>query len=76
MLTNCISIRFSSKWCINFAPHYVFDTNGCLYNMKRGKIVNKTLKGYTIGYNIGGKFYSLTKLREYIIKIKIEECPF
>lgn len=34
------------------------------------------LKSNCIGYNINGKFYSLTKLRKHLIKPKQNETPF
>ena len=58
------------KWFINGQPNYCFAENKKLYNRTTGFEVKQVLKGgYTRGYNLKGKFYSLKKLRPLLRKI-------
>lgn len=60
---------------IDFAPEYVFSGKRC-FNTKRGKEIKKVVHGYTIGYNIKGKFYSLGYLRDHLVKVEKIKTPF
>lgn len=72
-----ITLNFTCKYRVNFAPHYVFTTDPkMLVNTKSGKVIHQTIKGGSIGYIIDGKFYSLTKLREHLEQIQTEKLPF
>lgn len=73
-----ISLELYCKYHISFATNYVFTIKPkLLVNTKSGKVINQIMKGSTIGYIINGKFYSLTKLREYLEEIpKKEILPF
>lgn len=73
-----ISLDLHCKYRISFATNYVFTTKPkLLVNTKSGKVINQIMKGSTIGYIVNGKFYSLTKLREYLEVIpKKEILPF
>jgi hypothetical protein len=64
-----ISITYHYKYRIDFAPEYVFSGKRC-FNLKRGKEIKKVLHGYTLGFNIKGKFYSLAYLRTHLVKIE------
>ena len=57
-----ISNTYNLKWVINFAPEYQFTECGKCINTKRGKEVKRVLIGYSVGYCIKGKFYTLSKL--------------
>jgi hypothetical protein len=72
---NTVSITYSYKYYVSFAPEYAFTTCGKCVNLKRGKIIRHVLKKYTQGFNIRGKFYSDDKSRPYLINQK-QECPF
>lgn len=63
-------------WQLNFAPNYQFDKIGNCYNVKSGRQIKQTVVGYTIGYCINSKFYSLTRLRQSLVKIQKSDCPF
>ena len=63
-------------WKLDFADNYQFDKKGNCYNVKSGKQLKQTVIGYTLGYCIKGKFYSLTRLRQSLVKIKNTDCPF
>lgn len=71
-----ISIIYSLKWQVKFAPHYQFTSCKKLINVKRGRVVKKVLNGSSIGYWIESKFYALSKLRTEIELIKNEKLPF
>lgn len=71
-----LSIDYNYKYHVSFAPEYVFTTCGKCFNLNRGKIVKHIVKKYTSGFNVRGKFYSDDKLRPFLSKEKVEECPF
>jgi hypothetical protein len=63
-------------WQLDFAYNYQFDKSGKCYNIKTGREIKQTVIGYTVGYCIKGKFYSLTRLRQSLVKIEKSDCPF
>lgn len=73
-----ISLHFTCKWTIKNNEKYVFtETPKMLVNLKSGKIINQISKGGSVGYIINSKFYSITKLKTMLVKIKKEEkLPF
>lgn len=73
-----ISLDFTCKWTIKNNENYVFtETPKMLVNLKTRKIINQISKGGSIGYIINSKFYSITKLKTMLVKIKKEEkLPF
>jgi hypothetical protein len=73
---NKISINYTLKWEIDFAPHYKFTICKKLVNCKTGKMIKKVYNNSCIGYVIQGKFYSLTKLKSHIKIITKEKTPF
>jgi len=70
------TVTYSLVWVVSFAPHYVFNQHKECYNLRTGKRLKKVKQGGSIGYNIKGKFHSLTALRKHLTKPKEEECPF
>jgi hypothetical protein len=46
-----------------------FSDCGKCMNLKRGKLVKKVYNSGCIGFNIKGKFHSLTRLRECLEEI-------
>jgi len=57
--------------------NYVFiEKYNFLVNLKTGRILKQITKGGSIGYIINSKFYSLTKLRQSLARIKKTYCPF
>lgn len=64
------------KWQHKIYNHYQLSECGILINVKTGRRIKKVVKGYTVGFNIKGKFVSLTKLRNQFTKIKTEILPF
>lgn len=71
-----ISSSYHVEWVIKNHPKYGITKNGIVVNLATGKILKRTLKGYTKGYYIQGNFYSLSKLRTMLEKIPDAECPF
>jgi hypothetical protein len=71
-----ISITYTLIWQVEFATHYKFSKCKKLFNCQRNKEIKKVMNGGSIGYCISGKFYSLTYLRKYLTKIKLEKLPF
>lgn len=70
------TVTYAIKYVIDFAPEYVFNKHKECYNLKTGRRIKKVMQGRSIGYNIKGKFYSLTRLRNHLQKPQNEECPF
>ena len=70
-----ISNTYEAKWMIGEMPEYQFAKRK-LFNVKRGKEVKKVLRGYSVGYNLRGKFYTLEKIKKMIKPVEKIECPF
>jgi hypothetical protein len=52
------------KWLVEGHENYGFAANKRCYNLATGFEVKQVVKGgYTRGYNLGGKFFSLSRLR-------------
>ena len=73
-----ISLDFTCKWTIKNNENYVFtESPKMLVNLKTKKIINQISKCGSIGYIINSKFYTITKLKTMLIKIKQKEkLPF
>lgn len=69
-------INIVPKWQIINVPNYFIGNDNKVYNLKTGKKLQMQLKGYTKGYYLSGKFYSLKQLRPLLTKIKKEYSPF
>ena len=72
---NRFTVSYTYKYTLDFASEYAFTKNMC-YNIKSGRIIKKVINNACIGYNIRGKFYSLTYLRNHLIKTIKTDCPF
>lgn len=73
---NTISVNYTIKYELDFAPNYKWTDCKKCFNVKTGRQIRQTYVSGSIGYCINGKFYSLKKLRPHLIKIKEEDCPF
>jgi hypothetical protein len=71
-----ISVTYTLKYELDFAPQYKWSKNNKCFNVKTGRQIKQTYVGGSIGYCICGKFYSLTTLRKHLVKIKKEIIPF
>jgi len=74
MTTIAQSIVF--KWKLDFNSDYSWATNGKLYNTKTMREIKKTVNGYSVGYWIGKRFWTLPNLRKHLVKIENEFCIF
>lgn len=70
------SVTYNFVWQIKKAEHYKVTKDGKIVNCHTMRDLKRTVNGYTIGYNIHGKFHSLSKLRTMLDKINTVECPF
>ena len=55
-----VSIRYTVKNELNFAPHYVWLSDNSCFNIRTGRKIKQVLVSGCIGYCIDGKFRSLT----------------
>ena len=73
---NLITISYTIKYELDFAPEYKWlNTNQC-YNSKTGRLIKQVYVSGCIGYCIRSKFYSLKYLRKHLIKPQKEYIPF
>jgi hypothetical protein len=70
------TVKVDLIWMLDFANNYQFDRNGNCYNIKSGRQVKRTMIGYTEGYCISGKFKSISRLRESLVRIPKIKTPF
>lgn len=59
------------KWSVQGFPDLFFGEDKKLYRRSTLREIKLTLNGYTKGYYIDRKFYSLHKLRPLITKIDV-----
>ena len=71
-----ITKSISFKWKLNFSEHYQWSTENKLYNRKTMREIKKTVNGYSVGYWISKKFYTLENLRNCLVKIEKINYPF
>lgn len=74
MITITKSITFN--WKLEFADNYQWSIENKLYNLKTMREIKKTVNGYSVGYWINKKFYTLENLRKHLVKIEKIKCPF
>ncbi len=73
---NSLSITYAYKYVLDFAPEYKFTKCGKCVNAKTGRQIKKVYNSRCLGYNIRGKFYSLTKLRKHLVIEQKIKLPF
>jgi hypothetical protein len=61
---------------LKFAINYLFTTCGLCYNINTGRLLEQKNNASCIGYNIQGKFKSLTFLRTQLEEIPKQKTPF
>jgi hypothetical protein len=76
MINITISVNYVAKWRIKGFNNYIVTECGKVINTERGKVIKRVVKGYSIGYNIAGKFVTLTELKKQLVKIDEVYCPF
>ncbi len=70
-----ITATYDCKYQIKGMPEYQFAKKK-LFNVQRGKEIKKVLNGYTVGYNLRGKFYSMQSIKTMIEPVEKFICPF
>jgi len=71
-----ITITYTITYVISFATNYGFTKCKRCFNLKTNRELKQVYKNGSIGYNINRKFYTLNKLRAYLIKPKKHNLPF
>lgn len=71
-----ISVTYSLVWKYLDDEKYQFTMEGKCVNVLRNKEVRRVLVGYTEGFCLNGKFKSLSQIRNKLVKIEKEYCPF
>ena len=67
METNYNLIHFFTYKVADY--NYYFTTNKKLFNFNTKRFSKKVVRGYSVGYNINGKFITLKNLRPLLIKV-------
>jgi hypothetical protein len=73
---NSVSIKYTYKYRHSKEHSYVWTICGKCVNLKTGRVLKQVYNNSCIGYNIKGKFSSLTRLRKELEKIPKKSCPF
>lgn len=73
---NSISITYTLKFELSFALNYKWTSCGKCFNTNTGRQIKQVYNNARIGYSINGGFKSLKFLRQHLVKIKINDCPF
>lgn len=73
---NSFTVSYTPKFELDFAPNYQWTKCGKCFNSKTGRQIKQVYNNGSIGYNIGGKFYSLVRLRGHLRKIEKIDSPF
>lgn len=71
-----ITVTYTLKYELDFAPEYKWTKCNKLFNTKTGREIKQTTSKGSIGYCIRKKFYSLTRLRQSLVRVKKSDCPF
>jgi len=71
-----LSVIYSDKWRLKGYENYSITSCGKIINTKRNKELKKCFKGYTAGYNIGGKFMTLKRINKLSYIPKKIKLPF
>ena len=71
-----ISISYTLKYELSYAPQYKWSEDNQCFNIKTGRRIKQVYNNGCIGYSINGKFKSLKYLRTQLVLIQKEYCPF
>ena len=71
-----VTVTFTIEYVIDFAENYGFTKCKRCFNLKTNREIQQRIKSRCIGYYISGKFYSLTKLHQHLVKPKTIGIPF
>jgi hypothetical protein len=72
-----ITVTYTLYWQLKDYPEYRFTKCKKCFNVKTGKQIKQVTQSSCIGYNIRGRFRSLTSLCNTLVKIEQKELlPF
>ena len=71
-----VSIKYSLKWRFKNQPQYAVTECKKVVNMRNNRLLKQVLNGGSIGYWIGGKFITISKINGMVELIKEEKLPF
>lgn len=71
-----VTVVYTIDYVIDFAENYGFTKCKKCFNLKTGREIKQHYKSNCLGYYINSKFYSLTRLKNHLIKPKRNNCPF
>lgn len=54
---------YSPKWRIHGFEDYYFTFDKKLFNSRTNRFSKKVVRGYSVGFNLNGKFYTLDKMK-------------
>ena len=73
---NRLTASYAYNWELDFAPEYKFTTCKKCINEKTERQIKKVYNSRCLGYNIRGRFYSLTFLRKHLVRPEKLQTPF
>jgi len=73
---NEVSISYTLEFELSNESKYKFTSCGKCFNTKTNRRIKQVYNSGCLGYNINGKFKSLTVLRKLLVKIKVPDYPF
>jgi hypothetical protein len=73
---NTITVTYTLYFYLKNYPEYRFTKCKKCFNTKTGRQIKQVTNKGSIGYNIRGKFRSLSQLKNQLVKITKDECPF
>lgn len=71
-----ITVVYTIDYVIDFAKNYGFTKCKKCFNLKTGREIKQHYKSNCLGYYINTKFYSLTRLKNHLIKPEENNRPF
>ena len=69
-----ITVTYTIEFVLDHASNYGFTKCKRCFNLKTGREIKQVNQNNCLGYNINGKFKSLTSLRTHLVKTK--NLPF
>lgn len=75
-MKSTITVVYTIDYVISFANNYGFTKCKKCFNLKTGREIKQHYKSNCLGYYINSRFYSLTKLKMYLVKPIVNKCPF
>lgn len=71
-----VTVVYTMEYVIDFAENYGFTKCKRCFNLKTSREITQVYKNGCLGYYINTRFYSLTKLRQHLVKPPKQALPF